>query len=362
VVGLLERQRARIEASRAALVHRAESLADELQALGDCMGDALLSIDESGRIASLNPSGAALLGIDPETQLGRPWQEVLAPDPVSRRRVAETLDSGAPQRGVTMVLSPAAGRSLTVRAEMWLGAGRDGRRAHLLLDPGSDAVSDDPVRRLGESAACVAHQIKNSMHALEGFVQRLDHEPHDLRQDSATAQCLGALHHLGRLAEDVLTMAGAPRPKRETVAIQEVLRSAVVLLGQAPIRMTLPTPPVFVEVHRSMLVHAVFNLLDNAVQMSPPGRPVEVSVGRRDDSVVVDIDDAGPGMPEGFAPSRGPLPSRNGAGLGLMAARRFVAECGGRLFLAAAASGGTRCRVELPAAAPTLAAEMGSGR
>jgi len=348
VVLMLERQRAESEVSQAALTSRADLLAEELQLLGDSLGDALVTIDEYGRVVGINPAGAALLAADPRGSIGKPWQEVLNPDGASRLRLAEMLDSGAPQRGVTMVLSPSLRATLTVRAEMWRGVG--GKRIHLLLDPRSDSIVEDPVRRLGESAACVAHQIRNSMHSLQGFVGRLS-PPLEVRPGDATPdQCLGALRTLGALADDVLAMAGSTRPQQERVAIQDVLRSALVLLGHPPIRLALPASLVYVDVHRSQLVHAIFNVLDNAIRMNPPGRPVRVSVEQRDDRVVVDITDEGPGVAAEVATATSPVPSRTGAGWGLVAARRFVQECGGRLSLASVDCGGALCRVELPAA------------
>ena len=351
VIGMLERQTTMLETSRVTLVDRAETLAEELRLLGDSLGDALLTIDHAGRVARLNPSGAALLGIDPAGCVGKPWQEILRPDAVSRARVAETLDTGLPQRGLALVLAPGAGTSVTVKAEMWRGVGSDGQHVHLLLDAGGSAIHDDPVRRLGESAACVAHQIKNSMHSIQGYVAGLRH-PAD--PGSATEECLGALRGLGDLAEDVLALAGASRAQRERVAIQNVLRSAIVLLNQPPIRLAVPARPVYVEVPRGQLVHAVFNLLDNAVQVTPPGEAVHVRAEHRDASVIVDIADAGPGPPATSGQQFGPLPSKNGSGLGLVAARRFLEACGGCLSFTAAERGGTLCRLELPAA-PTSA-------
>jgi hypothetical protein len=55
VVGILERQRSRIERSRAWLADRADTLAAELRNLGESLLAGLVSIDDRGRIASLNP-------------------------------------------------------------------------------------------------------------------------------------------------------------------------------------------------------------------------------------------------------------------------------------------------------------------
>jgi len=352
VIDMLHRERTTLDASRARLTDHAETLAEDLRRLGDTLGDALVTVDAAGRVMRVNPSGAILLGVDPGRCLGKPWQEVIRIDAASRARVADVLDTGIAQRG-TMVITPSKGGSVTVCAEMWRG-GRGGRHLHLLLDSGSGAVSDDPMRRLGESAACVAHQIKNSMHSIQGHIGRLRHSD----EARAADECLGALRGLGDLAEDVLTLAGTTKGRRERVAIQNVLRSAIVLLDQPPIQLALPSDAVYVEVPRSQLVHAVFNVLDNAVQVTPPGEAVRVRVEHRADQVIVDIADAGPGLPMLAGLATAPLPSTNGSGLGLLAARQFLEACGGCLSFMTAERGGTLCRLQLPAApTPSFAGE-----
>ncbi|TMQ72360.1 MAG: hypothetical protein E6K80_02970 [Candidatus Eisenbacteria bacterium] len=270
MIVMLERQRSRQQRSQVVLSRRAATLAEELRLLGDSLGDALLSIDDRGRVASLNSSGAALLGIDPREALGMCWQEVLHPDPDSTRRLVEIIDSGMAQRDVTMVLAPRPGSALTVRADIWRGSEREDRRVYLLLDARASSVADDPIRRLGESTACVAHQIRNSMHSIQGFVGRLGAPSGEQAAQPAADECLGALRGLGALAEDVLAIAGASRNGRERVAVQDVLHSALVLLGHPRIHATLPKSAVEVDVPRGPLVHAVFNLLDNALRVSPP--------------------------------------------------------------------------------------------
>lgn len=198
------------------------------------------------------------------------------------------------------------------------------------------------------------------MHSIQGFVGQLGDRVEGRPVRPAADACLGALEGLGALAEDVLAMAGASRPRLERVAVQDVVRSALVLLGHPPLHLCLPESGVDVEVHRSQLVHAVFNLLDNAVRMNPPGDAVSVRLAVRDARVVLEITDAGPGLPQELAQARGPLPSRTGSGLGLMAARRFVEACGGTLAIGAGPDGGTQCRLEFPAATVSSLRRAGS--
>ena len=352
MTAVLRRQRATLEQARRALTDRAVGLAEHLRMLGDSLSGALIEIDELGRVVSLNPAGTELLGREVSDTLGRPWQEVLDPDPESRSQLLETLESGVPRHRVTMALTGPPGRSRTVQADMWLSPSPGGgRRTYVLLDPTAPPTGEDPVRRLGESAACVAHQIKNSVHVLQGLAARLDREaPGEPAGGVATSQYLEALRGLGALAEDVLAMGGGSRPAREALVIQDVLQSAATLLRDRPIRVTAPRPPLHALANRSQLVHALFNLLDNAVRVSPPGRPVEVRAENRGAWVVIEIADAGPGLATGLAAGDRPVESRCGAGLGLMAARRFVENSGGHLSITSVEGRGTRCELELPAA------------
>jgi C4-dicarboxylate-specific signal transduction histidine kinase len=81
-------------------------------------------------------------------------------------------------------------------------------------------------------------------------------------------------------------------------------------------------------------------------------------VEHRADQVIVDIADAGPGLPMLAGLATAPLPSTNGSGLGLLAARQFLEACGGCLSFMTAERGGTLCRLQLPAApTPSFAGE-----
>jgi signal transduction histidine kinase len=99
----------------------------------------------------------------------------------------------------------------------------------------------------------------------------------------------------------------------------------------------------------------VDNLLDNAALHGRPGGRVEVGLERSDGSLVVDVDDDGPGIPaaeraqvlEPFR--RGAGANASGTGLGLAIVAQQVALHGGRLHLDESARGGLAVRVELPA-------------
>ena len=100
------------------------------------------------------------------------------------------------------------------------------------------------------------------------------------------------------------------------------------------------------------LTRLVFrNLIENAIQYTPPGTSITVSAG----SGTVIIADDGPGIPVQAAETlferfrRGPNASGPGAGLGLAIAKCIMERQGGRLWPDPDAARGARFVVEFPA-------------
>jgi signal transduction histidine kinase len=96
------------------------------------------------------------------------------------------------------------------------------------------------------------------------------------------------------------------------------------------------------------------NLISNAIEAMPEGGQVRVSARFVGDSVLLHVDDTGPGVPPEIR-SRLFQPfvtagKSNGIGLGLVFARRTVLEHGGDLWLDVAPDGGTRFSLRLPGA------------
>ena len=103
----------------------------------------------------------------------------------------------------------------------------------------------------------------------------------------------------------------------------------------------------------TLVRRAVANLLDNADRHG--GGAVAVRVERRGDEVVVEVDDAGPGVSaerqadafRGFVPS-----SAGGLGLGLTLVARIAVAHGGRAWTDARPGGGARVGFAVAVAAP----------
>ena len=116
--------------------------------------------------------------------------------------------------------------------------------------------------------------------------------------------------------------------------------------------------PVTVSGDRTLLRRLVRNLVENAERYGG-GTPIEVSVKRESSRAVLDVVDHGPGVPEAerqrifepFYRLAGAAESGRGSGLGLALVLDIARRHGGDAACLAADGGGSRFRVELPAAA-----------
>jgi len=128
--------------------------------------------------------------------------------------------------------------------------------------------------------------------------------------------------------------------------------------GQVPTVVLAESPDVLkIRADKALLKVLVQNLVDNAVKFSlDDSGPIEVRLGRDEESISVTIDDDGRGIPDDMTgrvlepfvkldPARG---HRSGYGLGLNLCQRIVQAHGGSIRLQSRQPRGTRATVTLP--------------
>ena len=115
--------------------------------------------------------------------------------------------------------------------------------------------------------------------------------------------------------------------------------------------------PVTVKGDRLLLRRLIRNLLENARRYAGDG-PIDVSVVKESDRAVLEVRDHGPGVPsdererifEPFYRLAATRESGRGSGLGLALVREIARRHGGEAVCLAAEGGGSRFRIDLPAA------------
>jgi len=285
------------------------------------------------------------------------------------------LDGGAPERvpivrGETtfgeVIAIPTAGAQVQTDDRRLLEAAA--RQIAVALERVSlDAVvanaREEAERSQGRAAlfSSVTHDLRTPLASIKAAVTSLlqedaHHEPDQVRDLLRTV--LEETDRLNRLVGNILELArvraGALVPAKQPTALDEVVESVLHRmggrLGAVRLRTILRDTPE-VAADPVQIDQVLTNLLENAVQFSPPDGEIVVSVVPWRSVVRVTVADHGPGIaPEDRervfeAFSHGHV---GGSGLGLAISRAIVLAHGGRIWIDGAPGGGTAVSFELP--------------
>lgn len=402
VVAQLQAKRKELEQLSTQASERAESAVKFSERIVASVPSGLIAFDGSGRSMVVNAPGRALLEMD-GTALGEPVASLLANIPQLAELVEECLKTGKLYR--REVIQVASSSGLTRRlggtiAPIDLSPERGARGALCLLTDITEVTQlreEVALKRnlesLGEMSAGLAHEFKNAIATLHGYVQLMQSLELDERGRTAAASLLNEVRNLSDMVTSFLNFARPQPLELEPVDLSELLdecatelrplfddrrvelhttaddpnrgperasTSAVVgvkKLSKGSVASSERQPNIRAD--ERMLRQALINLLRNAAESIPANkneRRVEVRRfcerdGNGKQWAIVEIEDTGEGIADSdlqriFIPFF--TTKEKGHGIGLALAHRVITEHGGTLTAARTRAGGARFTARLP--------------
>jgi len=211
---------------------------------------------------------------------------------------------------------------------------------------------DEGLRQQREFNANAAHQLRTPLAVLGANI--------DTMTDCAVAAKLRYdVEVMGRIVNQLLLVARLETLNirlDERVDLCLTARQAAENLGPIAIsthkmlEVEEPAAPVFIRGNGFVVNIAISNLIENALNHSPPGKAVRIRVTP---APSVEISDSGPGIPAEFREKiferfwRGEA-SKEGAGLGLAIVRRIMHALNGTVMVADARDGGAQFTLQFP--------------
>jgi signal transduction histidine kinase len=208
-------------------------------------------------------------------------------------------------------------------------------------------------RHKSEFLANMSHELRTPLNAIIGFSEVLsEHMFGELneKQDEYVADILGSGRHLLSLINDILDLskveAGRMELDVESFVLTDALENGISMVRERAARrgvtLGLKVDPAvgLVEADERKVKQVVYNLLTNAVKFTSAGGTVDVSARALPGAVEIAVRDTGIGIaPEEQATifeefrqaSRPTGVEREGTGLGLALAKRFVELHGGQI-------------------------------
>jgi signal transduction histidine kinase len=215
--------------------------------------------------------------------------------------------------------------------------------------------------------ADAAHELRSPLTAVQLQLSLLKRASDADERAAAIERLERGVHRSNRLVQQLLTLARqdpqAPDATLDEVDVEQLARELVsdyepqAVLNRQVLRLESAEKPVLVRGDREALRVMLSNLIDNALRYTPADGSVTVRIMRETGSVVIEVEDTGPGI---AAEQRARVFDRfyrvasatadEGSGLGLAIVKRVVDRHAGTVTLDDAAAGrGLKVRVRLPA-------------
>ncbi len=247
--------------------------------------------------------------------------------------------------------------------------GRVGVALNRMLDRLEQAFTERRASedRLRQFIGDASHELRTPLASIRGYAELFRmgaaREPEDV--EKAMRRIEDEAARMGVLVEDLLTLArldqvvDAPHAEVDLAHLaRDTVSDALATAPDRPIDVHADGPAVVLgDAHQ--LRQVLGNLVRNALVHTPEDSAIDVTVGREDGEVRLEVRDHGPGLPtdepndlfERFWRAEGGRErGKSGAGLGLAIVAAIVAAHDGRVSAANADGGGAAFTVVLPAA------------
>jgi two-component system sensor histidine kinase HydH len=217
--------------------------------------------------------------------------------------------------------------------------------AYLLIS--RRATRLEHLAQLGSMSASLAHEIRNPLGTIKGFVQ-LSKKKGGENTDRFLEVALREILRLERLVEDLLAYARRRNPVLRAVRWDAI--AARVRVPNRDSRVSFESSDLTVTTDPDMIVQILSNLVRNAEEAAENSH-VTVRIRADDETVHVLVEDDGPGIPDTIRSQvMQPFVSTkaSGTGLGLPICMRLAEALDGRLRLLRRIPRGTIAKLTLP--------------
>ncbi len=214
----------------------------------------------------------------------------------------------------------------------------------------------DTLNVVGELAAGIAHEIRNPMTALKGFIQLLEGSVKG-EYDSYFQVISSELQRIETIITDFLILA---KPQAISYQVKQVntvlsetldLMSAQAAMNNIQFHTQYGELPL-IQCEANQLKQVFINLIKNAIEAMPGGGIIEVSSESFfDNHILISIKDHGMGIPNSVLKKLGEpfyTTKEKGTGLGLMVTYKIIEEHAGWIEVDSKEGEGTLFQLYLP--------------
>jgi len=340
---------------------RAENVESYNENILQCVTSGVMTFDRSCLLTTINRAAEEVLGVKREQVIGTTCRDLFLTGEISKT-IQDTLETRLPSARMESPIDCPSGKR-------WLGY-----NTVVLTDRRGEAIgvifsfSDltqvkqlqeqmelrERLTALGEMSAGIAHELRNPMAVISGYLNLLSKKMGPEHQN-IIRDITNEVSGMNRIIGDLLTFARPASLNRVKVNISEMLENCLAAALQATgadsrITTDLKLDGVETDVDEVLMKQAFTNLIQNAIEAMPDGGTLTIETEKKRD-LKISIRDTGIGIPPEnikkiFLPFY--TTKEKGTGLGLALVHKIVLSHGGRIAVESSEGKGTAFRVILP--------------
>ncbi|WP_164462145.1 ATP-binding protein [Bacillus sp. FJAT-42376] len=336
-----------------------ESTKAQLELLFSQSKDAIALLDQDYKVTAVNPAFEMLYGMQEKDLAGKkyphgdyePNQAAIHAGKESTITRTDRAKNGRSVE-VEVALSPIYGKKGELIAHSEIIRDVTARRTEELM-----LIQSEKLKVAGEMAAGVAHEIRNPLTVLQGFLQILHEKAH--AEYPYTKIMLSELKRLNEIVSEFLILSKPQSAAKKLFNLRDILQETINFFGT---EMALKNIGIEAGDFQSYTIYGdgnqvkqvLINLLKNSSDAMPDGGIIRISLSQsRDRKAVLIISDSGTGIPadvlekikEPFFTTK-----EKGTGLGLVITEKILTQHGGSMEIESEEGRGTTVKLFLPMA------------
>ncbi|GIQ71324.1 PAS domain-containing sensor histidine kinase [Xylanibacillus composti] len=323
----------------------------------------VLLLNDAFKLVDISPIACQVLGLERRTALNQPMDALFAAVPEEYQLISRSLLEGVVVRNHAVAWTNAE-----TRYELLLDASllydETGKRigAYVIFKDVTNLRSleeqvqrSDRLSMIGQIAAGTAHEIRNPLTSIKGFLQVLKKtlQGHGLRREYEYTQImLNEIDRINNLVSEFLLLSKPKDNKYTSVDISSVIRDILpiinneAILHNVVVQYEAEEELPLVVADRELLKQVYINVSKNGIEAMTEGGTLTIRerLDEANQFIHVDIHDTGPGIPSYvidkiFDPFF--TTKENGTGLGLAVCQRIIHDAGGQLRVSSKGFGTT---------------------
>ncbi len=221
------------------------------------------------------------------------------------------------------------------------------------------AEHNDRLAILGEITAGIAHELNTPLGNILGFAELIQENNKDEQTKNDLDKIIKASIYSREIVKKLMFFACEMPHQKQPQQIKPIIEQALSLLGPnlkkagVTCSFEIDEDNLVFPLDMIQFTQIIFNLVINAIYVSPPKSKIQISVSHSKNHILMEIKDQGPGVPKAlrkkvFHPFYSTKPLGEGSGLGLSVVHGIVKAHQGEIKIKENIPNGSNFKILLP--------------